>query len=199
MKDMAINQKNLEFLRNSDKVYIVAMREELDSELLKTPVIYSGVGKARVSRAVVKYIFDHYEQFAAGKGPVIVSLGTAGSAKYNKGDILLVDNFYNNGDCFIRHRISCDTFPEPTGLVCGSSDFFVCKENFPDDKIAWMHKEFDCMDMESYAIANICEELGVKFCAVKCVSDGADSPVIDFDKELPRFREILNNFAKTLE
>lgn len=194
-----MNQKNLDFLRKADKIYIVAMKEELDSELLKTPVIYTGVGKARVTRAVVKYIFDNYELFAAGKGPVIVSLGTAGSAKYKKGDILLVDNFYNNGDKFIRHRITCDTFPEPTGLVCGSSDFFVCKENFSDKQIEWMHNEFDCMDMESYAIANICEELGVKFCGIKCVSDGADSPVIDFDKELPRFREILNNFAKTLE
>lgn len=194
-----MKQKNLDFLRNADKVYFVAMKGELDSELLKTPVIYTGVGKTRVSRALVRYIFDNYELFASGKGPVIVSLGTAGSAKYNKGDIILVDRFFNNGDTFVRDEIVCDTFPEPEGNICGSSDFFVCPDNFSEDKIKWMHENLDCMDMESYAMANICEELGVKFCAVKCISDGADSPVFDFDTELPRFREILNNFAKTLE
>ena len=55
------------------------------------------------------------------------------------------------------------------------------------------------MDMESFALASICAQFGLKFCAVKCISDGADNVVSNFDKELPIFREKLNNFVRELD
>lgn len=191
--------ENLEFLRNADKIYLVAMKEELDSAVTDTPVVYTGVGKARASRALLSYLSSHRPRFTAHDTPVIVSIGTAGSGKHHKGDIILVDNFANNGDAFIKETISFDTFPNPTGHICASSDFFVGPENFSAEKIAEFRGSFDCMDMESFALANICAQFGLKFCAVKCISDGADNVVSNFDKELPIFREKLNDFVKGLD
>lgn len=190
--------QNIEFLRKAKKIFFVAMNAELDAQSTSSPVVFTGVGKARATRAIVKYIFDNQELFKGPDAPIIVSLGTAGSARYNKGEIILVDNFFNNGDSFIREQISFDTLPCPTGRICGSSDFFVGPENFDQSKIESMQKQFDCMDMESFALANVCKMLGIRFCAVKCISDGADSTVTNFDEELPRFRAILNEFAKSL-
>lgn len=190
--------ENIEFLRKAKKIFFVAMKAELDEESTSSQVVFTGVGKARATRAIVKYIFEHQDLFKSTDAPVIVSLGTAGSAKFNKGEIILVDNFFNNGDNFIREQISFDTLPCPTGRVCGSSDFFVGPENFSQDKIQAMHEQFDCMDMESFALANVCKQLGIRFCAAKCISDGADNTVSNFDEELPRFRAILNEFAGSL-
>lgn len=196
---MTDTNRNFEFLRTTPKLFFVAMEAELDASLLKTPVIYTGVGKARATRALIRYIKDNQELVASGEAPLIVSIGTAASGKYSKGDIVMVDNFYNNGDSFIQEKISFDTFPEATGHVCASSDFFVGPENFEAGKIEAMRSRFDCMDMESFALANVCREYGLRFCAVKCISDGGDGAVCDFDAELPRFREILNNFAKSID
>lgn len=198
-KVTAMDQKNVEFLRNAQKVYFVAMEGELDSSQINTPVIFCGVGKGRATRAIVRYIFDHHDLFASGEGPVIISLGTAGSGKFKKGEIVLADNFTNIGDRCIRVPFAFNTFPVPTGISCASSDYFVGMENFSPEEIDGFHKEFDCMDMESYALASVCYELGLKFCAVKCISDGADKNEASFDEELPRFKKILTDFAKSLE
>lgn len=194
-----MNPENLEFLRKADKVYFVAMKDEIDDTDIKTPIVYTGVGKGRATRAIVRYIFDNYERFASGNGPVIVSLGTAGSGKFRKGEIVLADTFTNIGDPFIRVPFSFDTLPVPTGISCASSDYFIGMENFSQEEIDKFHKDFDCMEMEAYAIASVCKELNIKFVAVKCISDGADSRVTDFDAELPRFRQIITDFAKGLE
>ena len=190
---------NMEFLSKANKVYFVAMKEELDSSMTHTPVVYSGVGKARATRSLISYLNTHRARFASPNAPIIVSIGTAGSGKHRKGDFILVDNFDNIGDSFINETISFDIFPEPTGHVCASSDFFIGPANFTQEEIAAMRSKYDCMDMESFALANICNQFGIKFCAVKCISDGADGLVSNFDEELPKFREKINAFVKKLD
>ena len=190
---------NIEFLRTAPKVYFVAMKAELDAENTSSPVVYTGVGKARAARALVRYYIDNKALFDGPQAPVIVSIGTAGSAKFRRGEIVMVDRFFNNGDSFIREEIATGVYPQPTGLVCASSDFFVGPENFSAGEVAAMHEQFDCMDMESFALASLCRELGLRFCAVKCISDGADDTVLNFDEELPKFREKLNAFVRSLE
>lgn len=194
-----MDKKNLEFLRKADKVYFIAMKDEIDDSDIKTPIVYTGVGKGRASRAIVRYVFDNYELFAAGKGPIIISLGTAGSGKFKKGEIVLADTFTNIGDPFIRVPFSFDTLPVPTGINCASSDYFIGMENFSREEMDKFHKDFDCMEMEAYALASVCKELNIGFVAIKCISDGADGNVTDFDAELPHFRKIITDFAKSLE
>ena len=191
--------ENLEFLRNSKKVYFVAMHEELDAESTSCEVVYTGVGKARATRAILRYIRENRDVMESENPPLIVSIGTAGSGKHHKGDILLCERFFNNGDSFIKESIEFNTFPESTPFICASSDFFVSEYNFKAEEVSKMREAFDCLDMEAFALANICKELGLKFCAVKCISDGADGTVSDFDAELPAFRKKLNAFVKMID
>lgn len=202
-----ISAENLEFLRNAKKVYVVAMKEELDPSYTCSDVVFTGVGKARATRGLLKYLHEHSEQFHAADGsvlgreelPVIISIGTAGSGKFDRGDIVACDTFVNNGDTFIRERISFDEFPQPTGLVCASSDFFISEHNFSSDHVQRMRQDYDCLDMESFALANICNVFGLKFCAVKCISDGANDTVESFDEMLPRFKAMLDDFVASLD
>ena len=110
-----------------------------------------------------------------------------------------VDDFSNIGDRCVRFPIAFDVFPEPTGNTCASSDYFVGIENFSSPEIESFRNEFECMDMESFALATICSELGIRFCAVKCISDGADKTMSNFDEDLPRFKAVIDEFVKSLE
>jgi len=192
------SKENLEFLKNTPKVYFVAMHQELDASFSDSQVIYTGVGKARMTRALLKYYVENKALIESGQTPLIVNIGTAGSGKYHRGDIVFCDNFVNNGDSFIIEKIEFDTFPAKENHVCASSDFFISEKIFAPELIHEMKEKYDCMDMESFALANICSTLGLKFCAVKCISDGCDDTVANFDEELPKFRAILNNFVKSI-
>lgn len=192
------SHENIDFLRNTPKVLFVAMHKELDSEWADCPVIYTGVGKARMTRAIIKYFVEHKELIDSGNAPLIVNIGTAGSGKYHRGDIVFCDSFVNNGDSFIIEKLDFDTFPVKENHICASSDFFISEKIFSKDIIDRMRTDYDCMDMESFALANICSTLGLKFCAIKCISDGCDDTVANFDEELPKFRAILNDFVGSL-
>ena len=211
-KMIKISKNNLDFLRRARKIYFVAMTLELDEGHTDSPVIYTGVGKARMTRAALKFLKENPALASAGvhdpaermrlveegKLPLIVNLGTAGSGKLGRGDIVLCTNFVNNGDDFIRERLYFPVVPEPASYVCGSSDWCISEKNFSNSEVASMREEFDCLDMEAYALANICDIYGLPFCAVKCISDGADDTVLNFDLELPRFRAMLNEFVESL-
>ena len=200
---------NLEFLKKAKKVYFVAMKEELDPSYTSSEVVFTGVGKARASRALLKWIMAHRQEMelwaaqrAEGKeceAPLIVSIGTAGSGKFKRGDIVFVEEFVNNGDSFLQERICFDVLPQKEGRCCASSDFFICDETFGSEKVAEMRRKFDCMDMESFALANICKIFGLDMVAIKCISDGADDNVETFDMMLPKFRAKLNAFVSSLD
>jgi len=190
---------NLEFLRNSKKVYFVAMESELDKECTSSEIVYMGIGKARATRALINYIRDNRELMESENAPLIVSIGTAGSGKHSKGDVVLCEKFVNNGDSFIKETLEFDTFPEATPFICASSDFFISEHNFKAEDVAGMREMYDCLEMEAFALANICKSFGLKFCAVKCISDGANDTVANFEAELPRFRAILNEFVKSID
>lgn len=191
--------KNWEFIKKSDKVYFVAMNEELDASCTQCAVVFTGVGKARATRGILKWMQANQARLDTGWKPLIISIGTAGSGKHNRGDIILVDRFTNNGDSFIRETMDFNILPEPNGYICGSSDFFISDKNFDSDHVHRMRGEFDCMDMESFAIANICAIFNLPFLAIKCISDGANDTVESFDEMLPKFRAQLNQLVQELD
>lgn len=208
-----INKENLDFLRKAKKIYLVAMTLELDEGHTKWPVIYTGVGKSRMTRGVLGYIKDHPElsqhgaatpeQFRrlieSGDLPIIINIGTAGSGKLDRSDIVMCSSFIDNGDSFIRERIDFNVLPVNDGLLCASSDWFISEHNFSPAEVERMRTEYDCLDMEAYAVANVCKCFGIPFCSIKCISDGADDTVLNFDEALPGFRAQLNNFVETLD
>lgn len=194
-----ISEKNLEFLRRMRKVYFVAMTEELDAESTSSQVVYTGVGKARATRGILKWMQANEDLLRSGEPVLMISIGTAGSGKHDRSDILLVEDFVNNGDSFIQEKTHFEILPDPTGYICASSDFFISDKNFDADHVARMRNTFDCMDMESFALANICAIFDLPFLAIKCISDGANDTVESFDEMLPRFRAQLNELVARLD
>lgn len=191
--------ENLEFIKKSDKVYFVAMNEELDADCTKRDVVYTGVGKARATRGILKWMQSNQDMLERGWKPLIISIGTAGSGKHNRGDIIIVERFTNNGDSFIRETLDFKVLPKSNEYICASSDFFISDKNFDAGHVHRMRGEFDCMDMESFAIANICAIFNLPFVAIKCISDGANDTVESFDEMLPKFRAQLNQLVQDLD
>lgn len=196
---IGISEKNMEFLRRMRKVYFVAMTDELDESATSSQVVYTGVGKARATRGILKWMQANEDLLRSNEPVLMISIGTAGSGKHNRSDILLVEDFVNNGDSFIQEKTHFNLLPEPTGFVCASSDFFISDKNFDSDHVARMRQTFDCMDMESFALANICAIFSLPFMAIKCISDGANDTVESFDQMLPKFREQLNRLVAQLD
>lgn len=196
---VGISEKNLEFLRRMRKVYFVAMTEELDASATSSEVVYTGVGKARATRGILKWMQANEELLRSNEPVLMISIGTAGSGKHNRSDILLVEDFVNNGDSFIQEKTHFSLLPEPTGFICASSDFFISDKNFDADHVARMRDSFDCMDMESFALANICAIFSLPFMAIKCISDSANDTVESFDEMLPKFRAQLNQLVSELD
>lgn len=208
-----ISEENINFLRKAKKVYLVAMKQELDEEHTKWPVLYTGVGKSRMTKGLLRYLKEHpelrehdakthqqmRELVESGRLPIFINIGTAGSGKLSRRDIVMCSSFVDNGDSFIRDRLDFDIMPVNEGILCGSSDWFISEQNFSNSEVATMRGTYDCLDMEAYAVANVCDCFGLPFCSIKCISDGADDTVLNFDEELPKFRALLNEFVKTLE
>lgn len=191
-----ISKENMAFLKSVKKVYFVAMKEELDAECTTSEVVYTGVGKARATRALLQWLRGRK---AGDEMPLIISIGTAGSGRHHRSAILLVEDFINNGDSFIREQIHFDVLPDPTNYICASSDFFISEQNFEKKHVLRMKDAFNCMDMESFALANICNTFDIPFMAIKCISDGADETVESFDEMLPKFKAILNKIVADLD
>ena len=66
----------LEELKGQDVVLFVADEDEISQADVPFPVVYTGMGKMRMFSALVKW----YETRADGGSPVILNIGSAGSA-----------------------------------------------------------------------------------------------------------------------
>ena len=91
----------LEELKGKDVVLFVADEDEISQADVPFPVVYTGMGKMRMFSAMVKW----YETRADGGSPVILNIGSAGSAKYPIGTILNCTHFVNGGGELIFDQI----------------------------------------------------------------------------------------------
>lgn len=135
-------------------------------------VHYCGIGKInaaiKATEVVLKTGCTH-----------ILNLGTAGSPKFPTHSLIECKSFVQRDmDLsplgFPRGQTPMDEIPGsievetlfdlPSG-ICGTGDRF---EVGPPE----LHCEL--VDMEAYAIAKVCKKLGVKFTALKYITDGSD-------------------------
>lgn len=144
-----------------------------DMELLIT-----GVGKSLAAVAVTRAICEHPRR----EDLVVVNIGTAGALRDD------VTGLHEIGTV-INHEISAEEIrqigldprevielPGERDAVLASGDVFVSD---PTVRIA-LAERADLVDMEGYAIALACTELGVPVHLVKVVSDNADETAHDW-------------------
>ncbi len=137
-------------------VICVALRSEL-TDYTKAPVIYTGVGKVNATYSLMEYLFQY------PKTDTVINMGSAGGLhskdRYTLqeiGRILDGDMHYPN---YVENWIDV---VNPHLYTLGTFDSF---------QTAKPTKKMDCVDMEAYALAYVCQRLGKRFICYKYISD----------------------------
>lgn len=161
------------------KVFIIALPQETEcvSSILNIPVIYSGVGKVNATIAAMTAIQSGYT--------TIINVGSCGSMNLGIGEIVKIDNFFEDIDCSplcdyghpFLDSIQSIKLNYNSVKSCFTTDYFY--DNSLKDKYSSgylnMIQKCDVFDMESYSIAKVCQLFNVEFICYKWISDDGES------------------------
>jgi nucleoside phosphorylase len=182
------SQTVLEELKGRDVVLFVADEDEISPADVPFPVVFTGMGKMRMFSALVKW----HDALPEGSHPVVLNIGSAGSAKYPIGTIVNCTRFFNGG-CELVHdciELSAD------GASVFSGDYFMSTQTFSPEQVKALSQEYDLFDMEAYAAAQFCKMYDIPFYCLKAVSDNLDGNLKDWRSILAdirfRFTALLN-------
>lgn len=158
-----------------DTLIVMALKDECCGYFARENVIYTGVGKTNAAYALMKAIKNK-------KPKLVLNLGSAGSAVFNKGELINCIGFVQrdmdaSGLGFKKYVTPFDESDEQIlnygdaidGLkrgICGTGDSF--------DTSANKDSAYNLVDMEAYALAKICKAEKIPFLCVKYITDGAD-------------------------
>lgn len=182
----------LEELKGRDVVLFVADKDEISQADVPFPVVYTGMGKMRMFSGLVKW----YETCSKTGKPVILNIGSAGSAKYPIGTIVNCTHFINGGselvyDCIDTPGDGCSVF---------SGDYFMSTQTFSPEQVKELSQKYDLFDMEAYAAAQFCKMHNLEFHCLKAVSDNLDGNLKDWRAILAdirvQFTELLKSCAQ---
>jgi adenosylhomocysteine nucleosidase len=141
------------------------------------PVVITGLGKTAAAVATASALATR-----ACAGLEVVNIGTAGALRSDLKGLYLPSTVLNhdmNADAVRalgldpRERLLLD---RGDGTVLASGDVFVTDPEVRDR----LARGADLVDMEGYAVAYACQELGVPVRLVKHVSDNADESALDW-------------------
>ena len=184
-------EKVLEKLKGKELVLFVADEGELSRSDVPFPVIYTGMGKMCMFSALVKW----HECRKGGGAPVILNIGSAGSAKYPIGEILNVRSFVNGGSELIYDRIDLPG----EGCSVFSGDYFMSTQTFSPEQVKALSAQYDLFDMEAYAAAKFCQMHSLPFYCLKAVSDNLDGSIKDWRTILGDIRVRFTELLKALD
>lgn len=175
-----IDDNILNELRGRDIVLFVADKDEISENDVRFPVVYTGMGKMRMFSALVKW-----EKAHPGEKPLILNIGSAGSARYPIGEMLCCTSFTNGGSELIYDRIEIPG----EGASVFSGDYFMSTQTFSPEQVRTLSGQYDLFDMEAYAAALFCKEHGFQFRCLKAVSDNLDGNLKDWRAILAEIRK----------
>ncbi|PWQ97914.1 5'-methylthioadenosine nucleosidase [Leucothrix arctica] len=152
------------------KRYIIVAALEMETPELEqlAPVVHTGVGKVNAAIKLYEAILLHKPDF-------VVNYGTAGAITKQSG--LLKVNTFIQRDMDTRGIGTArgvtpfgetDVLPKAHGIVLGSGDSFVTD---PVAELEGLEIALDLIDMEAFALKEVCDHLGMPFECYKFVSD----------------------------
>jgi adenosylhomocysteine nucleosidase len=156
------------------------------------PIVYTGVGKVN---AAIKL----YEAILRYRPDLVINYGTAGSVNERSG-LFHIHTFIQRdmdarplGEPRGVTPFSNQKLPQPDGIVLGTGDSFVTN---PKKQLEGLPLRIDLVDMEGFALREVCNHLGVEFQSYKYVSDSADSNASDdwrknVSKGVELFKKVL--------
>jgi len=162
---------------------LVAMDQEIPPSTLKElglqHIAIIGVGKVNASIGAMQLLH------AQPQLEILINVGTAGAVHKTVGEVLRCSNFiqrdfelpfpelahYNQPISF-QSSLS-NKYPHLTNHhhTCSTGDNFV----HLDTHHAQIAHPFDCLEMEAYAIAKVCQLQQKQFLALKYISDNSDN------------------------
>ncbi|MNG78676.1 5'-methylthioadenosine/S-adenosylhomocysteine nucleosidase [compost metagenome] len=158
----------------ADMLFVFALEAEAGDAFAHVNTVFTGIGKVNAAIALTKAIHRH-------RPKLIVNLGSAGSQRYGKGEVVCCTRFVQRDmDVtplgFARYETPLSDVPVllehgaaldglPLG-ICGSGDSF--EVNHGD-------APYDIVDMEAYVLALIAKDEGLPFLCLKYISDDAGS------------------------
>lgn len=183
----------IQYYGNDEVLIVMALKDECQGYFARENVIYTGIGKTNASYALMKAI-------ANKKPKLVLNLGSAGSAVFNRGELINCTEFIQrdmdaSGLGYEKYVTPFDKIDEQIltygneieGLkkgVCGTGDSFDTSSN--------KSAAYNLVDMEAYALAKICKLQNIPFACVKYITDGADGGAGD------DWNKALNMAAKEL-
>ncbi|MBR3672227.1 MAG: hypothetical protein IKN68_06325 [Spirochaetia bacterium] len=184
-----IDKKILDELKGREVVLFVADKGEISPSDVPFPIVYTGMGKMCMFSALVKWneTRDHSVQ------PVVLNIGSAGSARFPIGEILNCRHFVNGGSELIYDKIDLPG----DGVSVFSGDYFMSTQTFSPQQVQELSTQYDLFDMEAYAAAQFCRLYDIPFYCFKAVSDNLDGSFKDWRTILSQIRVqfagLLNN------
>jgi adenosylhomocysteine nucleosidase len=171
-------------MSGKDVLIVCALKIETRGQLENYKTLYTGVGKVNATYELTKYLSIH---IARAKPKLIINYGTAGSRKYEQGELVDCTQFIQRDmdvtglgfeigqtpleeDIPMRIQSESDFNPIGKNALCGSGDNFM--NGLP---YAWYKKQsVDVVDMEAYALAKVCYHYDINFISFKYITDNAD-------------------------
>ena len=138
--------------------------EKIEINIPNAEVIYveTGMGKVNASMHLMRAICEHHPD-------MVINFGSAGTLNHKVGDIIVCNRFIDRD----LRKVTIDgviseiefeklNFSNSIWGTCNTGDSFITEGN---------DIEGDVIDMESYAEADVCREMGIPFVSVKYVTD----------------------------
>jgi adenosylhomocysteine nucleosidase len=180
---------------NSTGILVVsATREEAAHVPDGVDVVVTGIGKVASAVAVTRAL----AQYPPERLPLVVNIGTAGALHAHHGGLYLPSAVLNHDISSevlrslghpVRDVIDLD---DGDGSVLATGDSFVSDAQVRDALAA----RADLVDMEGFAVAFACAEVGAPCRLVKHVSDHADDSAMDWPAQVDASARVLADWLR---
>jgi adenosylhomocysteine nucleosidase len=196
----------------SEVLVVFALKPESQGrpEKLGFKTIYTGVGKVNACVKLMDFLLRTDE---GKKVKWVINMGSAGSQSLPQGSMVFGKEIKQH-DMDVRPLgfdlgvTPFDESPQAYESFSYSNVFesfekglILTGDRFVTEKLPW---KSDAIDMEAYALAKACHSLGLKFTALKYITDGADgNSEKDWPEEVKKaalgFEELLKNIESKLQ
>ena len=141
------------------------------------PIFETGVGKISAANTTTHLIHQH-------KPDLVINFGSCGNLKnYKIGEVIRIGKVYNDIDTRPFSDYGFTPFSkygpikfDVSDVECFSTDYFYdSTQTHYSEKYMEMIKTCDVVDMELYAIAQVCDTMGVPLQSYKWISDDGSS------------------------
>lgn len=165
-------------IQEEGTLLVFALDSEAAGEFDEYNSVVVGIGKVSAAYHLTKKIYEKRPQ-------LIVNIGSAGSTKFNRGDVVCCTKFIQRDmdvtglgyqkyetplsgqEPVLSYGIQLPGLPEG---ICGTGDSF---------EMGHSTVEYDVLDMEAYPLALIAKKENIPFLCLKYISDGADDNAAD--------------------